>query len=129
MALVEEYAALVRRELAATIGSVRRFREGEADEKRAEIRALLASNAVPVGDGWIAVGDRLPEENNPLQYLVADSSGYVFIATYEFYDTRHAFTTYDGWRGTDDHTDAIIAWQPLPPAAAPAATKKEEGHE
>lgn len=50
--------------------------------------------------------------------------GRVTVVTYEQLYEGLAFTTYDGWCGTDNISDEVTHWQPLP--AAPAIAKQEE---
>ncbi|MFZ3193712.1 MAG: DUF551 domain-containing protein [Moraxellaceae bacterium] len=74
------------------------------------IRALLAS---PSATGWVKCSERPPEAKG--SYLVLHKAGGMSVASYKAHYGRMAFTSYDGWTGTDDLTDSVVAWQPLPP--------------
>ena len=124
MALVDEYAVLLRREFTATIGSVRRFREGEAEEKRSEIRALLASaSAVLVGDGWMPI-ETAPTDTEILIGAFIDGEWH-WGRSVRFYESANEFEgeTFSGWVWSIDDVSESVAespthWrnQPLPPA-------------
>lgn len=81
-------------------------------------RALLASPAGAVGDGWIAVGDRLPDINSRVLGLWWDGcdEGHPEVL---YYEGIHAWFDISGRVGAPDYWAPI---QPLPPA--PAATKE-----
>lgn len=102
--------------------------------REAELRALLASApAGTVGDGWIAVGDRLPDM--PSGYVLVHCEGGnitndFFCRNREFH--RHAGKHYSRkvqgkesgyFQCSHRYGYRVTHWQPLPPA--PAATKKE----
>jgi hypothetical protein len=84
-------------------------------------RALLASApAGTVGDGWIAVGDRLPDGNQTVALLMED--GVMLTGWAVYWHPSGEFSEFVFPTGNPDDLK-VLAWYPLP---APAATKEGE---